>query len=369
MLDDLLDARGMTRRDFLKSCGTLAVLLGLGQTAAPSIARALEDAAARPSVIWLDFQECLGCTESLTKSRYPDFVDVVLDLISLNYSEAVQAAAGKQAEAVLRKTMEEQRGAYVLVVEGSVATKIPNAMCVGGRQSVDIAREALEGAAVVIAAGNCAAFGNVQAAHPNPTGAMGMLAFMQQEGMDTSKLVQLTTCPVNPVHVTGAITYFLTYKELPPVDEWSRPTLWYGRRLHDDCPRRAHFDEGRFVEQLAGPGETEGYCLYKMGCRGPHTFCDCPTVLWNNRSNWCIGTGQCIGCAEKDYWDEFRDLYSPMPDVDIPGIGGVRVDADTVGIGLAAVTGAAIVGHLGLTVAKGRLGKAEEPAVLEEREV
>ncbi len=369
MLDDMLTARGLTRRDFLKSCGALAALMGVGQAAVPSIARALEEAALRPPVVWLDFQECLGCTESVTKSRYPDFVNLVLDIISLNYSEAVQAAAGAQAEEVLRKTLEEQKGKYVLVVEGSVATKIPNAMCVGGRQSIDIAREALEGAAIVIAAGNCASFGNVQAAHPNPTGAMGMLAFMRQEGIDPAKLIQLTTCPVNPVHVTAAVSYFLTYKKLPAVDEWNRPKVWFSRKIHDECFRRAAFDEGRFVEQLGSPEEAAGYCLYKMGCRGPHTFSDCGTVLWNNRTNWCIGTGQCIGCSEQDYWDEFIDLYSPMPGVGVPGVGGIRVDADTIGIGLAAVTGAAIVAHLGFTIAKGRLGKAEEPTVVEEKEV
>lgn len=367
-LESIFAGRGLTRRDFLKGCGTLAAIMGLGQAAVPQIAQALEQAAQRPPVIWLDFQECLGCTESLSKSRYPDFSTIVLDMISLEYSEALMAGSGIQAEKNYKDSVEGQKGTYVLVVEGSVATKIPNAMCIGGRQSVDIARESLANAALVIAVGNCAAFGNVQAAYPNPTGAMGMLAFMQQEGMDTSKLVQLPTCPVNPVHVTSVITYYLTYKKLPEVDQWRRPLIHFGRKVHDECPRRAHFDEGRFVEVLGGPGEDERLCLYKMGCRGPHTYADCATVLWNNRSNWCIGAGQCIGCSEKDFWDDFQDFYAPMPGVSVPGLGGIRVSADTVGIGLAAVTGAAIVAHLGVSAAKGRLGKNRDETVVEEKE-
>ncbi|MCZ7665013.1 MAG: hydrogenase small subunit [Thermoleophilia bacterium] len=364
----LLTERPLSRRDFLKACGTLAALMGVGQSAVPRIARALEDAAARPPVVWLDFQECLGCTESMTKSRYPDFLNVVLDMISLEYSEALMAGAGRQAEKNYADTVVGQPGKYVLVVEGSVATKIPNAMTVGGRTSVDIAKEALTAAVLVVAVGNCASFGNVQAAYPNPTGAMGMLAFMEQEGIDTGKLIQLPTCPVNPVHITTTISYFLTYGKVPPMDQWHRPLVHFGRKIHDECPRRAHFDEGRFVEVLGSAEEDERLCLYKVGCRGPHTYADCATVLWNNRANWCIGSGQCIGCAEKDFWDELVDFYRPMPGVAVPGFGGIRADADTIGIGLAAATGVAIAAHLAVSAAKGRLGRNEDQVVIEEKE-
>lgn len=365
---DLLTARGLNRRDFLKVCGGIAAALGVGSSAAPDIARALEKAAERPPVVWLDFQECLGCTESATKSRYPDFLNVILDMISLEYSEAVMAGAGHAAEAKYSEIVEGRSGEYVLVVEGSVATKIPSAMTVGGRTSVDIAREAIGSAALVIAVGNCAAFGNVQAAHPNPTGAMGMLEFMEKEGLDTGKLLTLPTCPVNSVHLTSVITYFLTYGKVPKMDRWHRPLLHFGRTVHDQCYRRSHFDEGRFVEELGSAEEEQRYCLYKVGCRGPHTFANCGDVLFNNRSGWCISAGQCIGCSEKDYWDEFIDFYSPMPDVAVPGVGGIRADADTIGIGLAAATGIGVAAHLAVSGAKGRLGKKSSSEVLEERE-
>ncbi len=363
-----LSAYGITRRDFLKACGALALAMGVGPAAVPRIARALEAAAARPPVVWVDFQECLGCTESMSKSRYPDFTNIVLDMISLEYSEALMAGAGHQAEQNYRDSVVGQKGKYVLVVEGSPCLKIPSAMTIAGRTSVEIAREAATNAALVIAVGNCASFGNVQAANPNPTGAVGMQEFMQKEGIDTGKLIQLPTCPVNPVHVVTTITHFLTYGKLPEVDQWRRPLMHFGKKVHDDCERRAHFDEGRFVTMLGGENEDKRWCLYKMGCRGPHTFADCPRVLWNNRTSWCVEAGQCIGCAEKGYWDEFIDFYQPMPGVAVPGIEGIRVSADTVGIGLAAVTGAAVVTHFAVSAAKGRLGSESEETVIEERE-
>jgi hydrogenase small subunit len=369
MMQDILTARGISRRDFLKVCGGLAAVMGLSQAAVPRIAKALEAAAQRPPVVWVDFQECLGCTESMSKSRYPDFVSVVLDMISLEYSEALMAGAGVQAEQAYTDTVQGQKNTYVLVVEGSVATKIPSAMCIGGRTSVEVAKEALGNAALVIAVGNCASFGNVQAAKPNPTGAMGMQEFMEREGMDTGKLIALPTCPVNPVHVTSVITYFLTYGKAPALDSLHRPLMHFGRKVHDECPRRAHFDEGRFVRQLGGPDEDKRWCLYRMGCRGPSTYSDCATVLWNNRSNWCIGSGQCIGCSEKGYWDKFIDFYSPLPGIRVPGGGGIRVDADTVGIGLAGLTGAGIIVHLAVSAAKHRIGHAAHDVVIEEKPV
>lgn len=368
--DDLLAARGLSRRDFLKGCAALAALLGLGKGAVPDIAKALEAAAAKPPVIWVDWQECLGCTESTIKTRYPDFVSTVLDVINLTYDEAVMAGAGTAATKTLDTVAASQKGKYVLVVEGSVATKIPSAMCVGGKTSVDMAKELIPGAALVIAVGNCAAFGNVQAAYPNPSGAMGMLAFMQQEGMDTAKLIQLPTCPVNPVDLLGTITYFLTYKKVPPLDKWNRPTPFYGQLIHDNCERRAGFDNGRFVTELGSSEISDGRCFYKMGCRGPNTYANCPQALWNNRTSWCIGQGQCIGCSQPGFWDNMSDFYSPIPGVAIPGFGrGIEVSADTIGIGLAALTGVGIVAHFAVTAAKGRLGKTGDDEIVEERAI
>ena len=48
-----------------------------------------------------------------------------------------------------------------------------------------------------------------------------------------------------------------------------RPKMFYGQRIHDKCYRRAHFDAGQFVEKFDDEGAKLGYCLYKVGCKGP----------------------------------------------------------------------------------------------------
>jgi len=98
---DALEFRGVKRRDFLKFCGATAALLGLSELHAPQIAAALEKAAKKPVVIWLNFASDSGCTEAFIKATYPTAADVILDILSVDYNETIQAAAGKQVEEIL----------------------------------------------------------------------------------------------------------------------------------------------------------------------------------------------------------------------------------------------------------------------------
>jgi hydrogenase small subunit len=81
---ELLRARGVTRRGFLKVCSTMASMMAMSPAMVPKVAAALEKAR-RPSVIWLPFQECTGCTESLTRSHAPTLESLLFDAISLDY--------------------------------------------------------------------------------------------------------------------------------------------------------------------------------------------------------------------------------------------------------------------------------------------
>ena len=92
-LGDRLLERGVSRRDFLAFCRATAILLGLDSAAGPRIARALQQVR-RPTVIWLELQECTGCVESVIRTAEPTIGDLVLDLISLDYSHTLMAAAG-----------------------------------------------------------------------------------------------------------------------------------------------------------------------------------------------------------------------------------------------------------------------------------
>jgi NiFe hydrogenase small subunit HydA len=357
-----LEVKGISRRKFLKFCGATAALLGLSELHIPKIAAAIEEMSKRPPLVWLDFMECLGCTESFVNATYPEVDRVLLEILSVEYHEAIMAAAGEQAHENLWNAVD--KGGYLCVVEGAIATGIPSAMTVGGMTSMEIMEKVGRSAVAVIAVGMCATHGGTQGADPNPTGAVGVKEFLDSKGIKTP-VVNLNGCPVNPENIISTVLHYLLLGKLPELDTHNRPKVFYGQTIHDNCPRRAHFDEGRFVEVLGNEQMAKGYCLYKVGCRGPHTFGNCPLVLWNNRQSWCVDVAPCMGCFEPYFWDRFRDFYEPLPDVKLPG---VKASADKIGIGLAAVTAAGVGAHVVGSAVKGRLGKKESHIVKEEEE-
>ena len=103
---------GITRRDFLKYCGSLAAMLGLSELYIPQIAAAVEKAAARPPVIWLGMSSCTGDTEQIAKSFNPTPAELVLDILSIDYWETLMAPAGEQAEKSLRDSIKENKGKH-----------------------------------------------------------------------------------------------------------------------------------------------------------------------------------------------------------------------------------------------------------------
>ena len=92
-----LAQRGISRREFLKFCSSLTALLALPPSMASVMAEAISKAR-RQSVIWLSFQECTGCTESITRSHSPTLENLIFDLISLDYHHTLQAASAEAAE-------------------------------------------------------------------------------------------------------------------------------------------------------------------------------------------------------------------------------------------------------------------------------
>lgn len=357
-----LELKGISRRRFLKFCGATAAMLGLSELYVPQIASAIEKMSKRPPLVWLCFMECLGCTESFVNATYPEVDKLVLDILSVEYHEAIMAAAGDKAHENLWNAVE--KGDFLCVVEGAVATKIPSAMTVGGMTSMEIMERVGRKAKAVVAVGMCATHGGTQGADPNPTGAVGIAEFFRMKGI-TTPVINLNGCPVNPENLISTVLQYLLLGKLPELDHYGRPKVFYGQTIHDNCPRRAHFDEGRFVEVPGNEQEAKGWCLYKVGCRGPHTFGNCPKVLWNNRQSWCVNVAPCIGCFEPYFWDRFRDFYEPLPDVKLPG---VKASSDKIGVGVAVATAVGVGAHLVGSAAKGRLGKKESHVVKEEKE-
>ncbi len=304
LLEHSLHTRGITRREFLQFCTALAAALALPATYGERIARALEARTEKLPVIWLEFQDCAGCSESFTRAYRTSAAQVVLDLISLEYRETLMAPSGKQAEAAREALVE--RGGYLLVVEGSVPRK--EFCTIGGKSAEEILAETAKNAAAIVAVGTCAAFGGLPQAHPNPTQAKGVMEIIRDK-----PVINLPGCPVNGENITAVIVHFLTFGELPATDEHKRPLFLYGALIHDNCPRRGHFDRGEFVREWGDEGHKKGWCLYKMGCRGPVTFANCPLIMWNDSTSWPIGSGHpCLGCTEPGFWDRGEGFYYPV---------------------------------------------------------
>jgi hydrogenase small subunit len=327
-----LRQRGISRRDFITYCGAVAAALGLERAAAAKIAAVL--AKQKPKVVWLEFQDCAGCTESFLRASHPTVSEIVLDVLSVDYHETIMAAAGHRAEAALAAAT-KNAGEYLCIVEGAIPTA-DGACTVGGKSALDTARRVVGNAMATIAVGTCASYGGLPAAAPNPTGAMGV-----DEAVPGAKnLINLPACPVNAENLTALVVHFLAFKKWPPLDRLKRPLFAYGQTIHDNCERRAHFDAGQYVEAWGDAGHRAGYCLYKMGCKGPVCFHNCPNVGWNGNTNWPVGCGHpCIGCAEPAFWDRMTPFYVHLAGVPF------GIDVDKYGLATTGLVGAGIAAH------------------------
>jgi len=358
--------RGVSRRDFLKFCSVMAGALALPKSGAAWIEAALT-APKRVPVVWLELQDCAGCSEAFLRSNNPSAADIILDVLSVDYHETIMAAAGKQAEEAKAATI--KAGGYILVVEGSVSLGDNGVYCcIGGRSSEDLIREAASNAVAVVAVGNCAAFGGIPKAKPNPTQAVGVMDIITDK-----PVLNIPGCPLNPVNLTATVVHYLTFGALPEMDKLHRPLFAFGQLIHDNCERRGHFDAGEFVRTWGDAGHRAGWCLYQMGCKGPVSSHNCSIVKYNDGTNWPIGAGHpCIGCSEPDFWD--MATYTPiqlndfLPPSTYPAVGEVKGTATPEGAAVTAgavgvVAGAALA--FGYTVMTGR-AKGVTPEVSQE---
>ncbi len=338
---------GVDRRDFLRVCTMALAAVGIPYAAAAKVAEAVVNKKLKPSVIWLHFQECTGCTESLLRTSHPAVSELILDLVSLDYCETLMAAGGHQAEAALQKAMKDNAGKYVCVIEGAIPTKENGIYCqIGGRTALQIVNEVAAKAGAIIAIGSCASWGGIPSADPNPTGATG--APMVLKG---KTVVTIPGCPANPYNFLGTVLQYATFGTLPELDDKGRPKFAYARTIHEDCPRRAHFDAGRFAQKFGDEGHRLGYCLYKLGCKGPVTHANCSVLNFGEVIGaWPIGIGHpCFGCTEQQYG--FRvaqfatvDIEHPTPPDTYAPLHAAQGRISPVATGLAGLVGGALVG-------------------------
>jgi hydrogenase small subunit len=305
-LGEYLRSQGVSRRGFLKFCSATASLMALPPSAVAQVAEALATAR-RPSVIWLSFQECTGCTESLTRSHAPTVESLIVDAISLDYHHTLQAASGHGAEAAREAAMEENEGKYILVVDGSIPVGNKAYSTIAGISNYDMLVEAASKAFAIVAVGTCASFGGIPHANPNPTGAVSV-----SDIINDKPIINVSGCPPIPVVITGVLAHFLTFGTIPELDALGRPAAFFGQNIHDRCYRRPFYERGQFAETFDDEGARKGWCLYKLGCKGPTTYNACATLKWNEGTSFPIQSGHgCLGCSEPDFWDK-GGFYSPI---------------------------------------------------------
>jgi hydrogenase small subunit len=299
---------GISRRQFMSALAGIASVLSLPQSVIPKLAEAATSPA-KPSIVYMSFQECTGCLESLVNSFAfkggATIENLLLNLISLDYQETLMAAAGTQAEELLASVT--AKPGYVLVVDGSIPSLAKSGYFVsGGRSGVERFRAAAKNASLIVAVGTCASFGGLPKADPNPTGAVSIKDMMKSLGI-SKPVVNVSGCPPIPEVITGTILYYLAYG-LPALDSLSRPRKFYGETVHDECYREESFEDGPFVTTFDDANARKGMCLFKMGCKGPVTHNACTTLKWNQGLSFPMKSGHgCLGCAEPNFWDRKND--------------------------------------------------------------
>jgi NiFe hydrogenase small subunit HydA len=284
----------ISRREFLRYCGVSAAALGLSTVELGGLERALANLGA-PTVIWLQGAACTGCSVSflnrISNQEPLTAADVLIDSINLTYHPNLMAAAGESAVAAVEDAY--NAGGYLLAVEGGVPTAFGGATCwawsTGGADTtfVDAVTALAARASKILSIGTCACWGGVPAAPPNPTGVKGVGA---ATGMPT---INIAGCPPHPDWITWVIVQLLLGKTVA-VDSYGRPTQFFSRTVHDQCPRRETEETETFG--------VDRRCLKELGCQGPVTRANCPIQLWNGGTNWCIdANARCLRCTEPSF--------------------------------------------------------------------
>jgi quinone-reactive Ni/Fe-hydrogenase small subunit len=258
-------------------------------------------------VIWLELADCSGNSEAFIKSVNPTIDELILKFISLDYHELLMAASGPHSENRLDQLLEEDKGRYILVVEGAVPLGMQGKyLRIGpkGETGEALLKRVAKDAAAIFAVGSCALDGGVVAAAPNPTGAVGV-----SEALARDDIVNLPGCPVNPINVVGTLLHYVMFGEMPELGENNKPLWAYAPRVHDNCERRGHYDAGEFVKEWGDEGAKKGWCLFEMGCKGPYADMNCSMVKFNEGTSWPVQVGHgCIACGKgKVAFDELAN--------------------------------------------------------------
>jgi hydrogenase small subunit len=284
----------LNRRSFLELSAKLCAVMGLSASAIPRLAAAAEElASGNAPVLWLQGQCCSGCSVALLDAESISPVKLITQYINLSFHQTLSTATGDQAVDTVNKMI--AAGGYILIAEGAVPAGMPKACTFGGEAFGAQLLRAAKAAKAVIAVGTCAAFGGIPAAENNPTGAVSVVQYLKDQGVNTPAIL-IPGCPCHPDWLLGTVTHVLKLG-IPPVDSMGRPKAFFSRLIHDRCERFGDYEREKFAKTFGDEG-----CLFKLGCLGPITHTDCAVRSWNGGVNSCIRAGApCIGCGGEQF--------------------------------------------------------------------
>lgn len=311
----------LTRRKFLQLVGGSTAAVGLSQLWIPQIVKAMLENPGNPPVIWLQGQSCTGCSVSTLNTVYPNIAKVLTEIISLEFHPTVMASAGEHAIKVLDDALMNQKGKFILVVEGSIPTEAGGVYCTVGEKEgkpvsvYDWTMKLGNACKAILNVGTCSAYGGIPAGTPNPTGAKSV-----KDILPNATMINIPGCPPHPDWIIGTIAHVLLFG-LPELDSELRPTVFFKNVIHENCERRAYFEQGIFAQDYSEEG-----CLFELGCKGPVAHCDVSLRGWNNGVNWCVRSGgPCYACTEPTYPDhEGAGLYGVLDKKSILGIPWIK---------------------------------------------
>ncbi len=293
----------LTRREFIRRCRDLSLVICGTLACSRQIAEGFIRLAQEPlRLAFIQGQNCLGCTVSLTYGNEFDFTNFIQRIVHLQVHPALSFCQGEDFLRALNRVAAV--GDYILVVEGSVPAGIKEACCLGDQPLYDVLDRYAARARLVVCSGTCASYGGIPHAEGNPTGAISVPEYLRQREVRVPQ-VRIPGCPVHPDHLMGTVAYLAAAGKLPPLKEGC-PSPYFDESIHNHCNRFQNFSQDKYALDYQ---KDKTLCLLKMGCRGPITLSDCPSRGWNDHTSTCIDSNTpCIGCKTSQ-WPFTEDLY------------------------------------------------------------
>ncbi len=302
----------ISRRCFLKYCGTASAALGLSAMDLKFLEQVFANPTG-PTVLWLQGCGCTGCTISFlnrfSSSAPATAADLLINSINLAYHPNLTSLAGQSAVDVIKdaiawkdtntkkkkkkKNKKKNYKQYILAVEGGIPTAFNGNACIAWTDATgevtfqQAIQQLAAGASSILCIGTCASWGGIPAAPPNPS----MIKSVRAVTGKTT--INIAGCPPHPDWIVGTMAQLLLGRNIP-LDQYGRPQSLYSRTAHDQCPREDNEEAGTYgIDKL---------CLEELGCRGKNSRCNAPRDLWNNKANWCCdANAPCIGCTEPGF--------------------------------------------------------------------